>query len=264
MYSEYAGKNQPDSGLHISAVSAKTAAVEAREFGTREATKSISFILAAQEFNGGWLPDCLASDLLQQHTPYTRTNTQTNNTYTQHENERPHPTPRPPGTRGKAKLSSDQLRYKSAVEAMNDIPHAMEFSLNFPIKQEGSFLSTPDPVDLFERRINKYLRKYGLTGTPFAFAFDANDEQRLHAHGVIVVKPELQEAVKLALRHAGGFIEGRAGSRQLMLKRDADRLPAGWHAYTTKSAMRVRKLFQSFGVADRTSYVSPPYRRLLK
>ncbi|KFL30642.1 hypothetical protein JP75_14300 [Devosia riboflavina] len=148
---------------------------------------------------------------------------------------------------------------------MNDIPHTMEFSLNFSFAQEGSFLATPDPVRLFEHRLNQSLRKHGLAGTPFAFAFDVNEHQRLHAHGVIVVQPELQKAVKLALRHAGGIVEGKAGSRQVMLKREADRHPSGWHRYTTMSHAKVRKLFADHSVSvDRTSYVSVPYRRMIK
>lgn len=214
------------------------------------------FLARVQELNGDELPDCLARNLLK-HVLTNPTHLHT------HTSGRAAPKPR--RTRGPGRLTSEQIRYNQAVEAMNDIPHTMEFSLNFSFAQEGSFLNTPDPVDLFERRLNKYLRKQGLAGTPFAFAFDVNDEARLHAHGVIVVKPELQQAVKLALRYAGGFVEGRQGSRQVLLKRDADRVPAGWHRYTTMSHVKVGKLFAEFGVGDyRTSYVSTRYRRLMK
>src|SRR5690606_36100639 len=119
--------------------------------------------------------------------------------------------------------------------AMNTLEGAHEFSLGFSIGQEGSFMNASNPAQLFQKRVNRFLKKAGLTDVAFAFAFDVNDDDKLHAHGSIVFRPEQEKAVMLALRNAGGVIKGQgAAARQLTLKAcEPDRDPTGWLKYTT-------------------------------
>lgn len=275
MYIEPSHKNQPNLGyqaldeeelleleetLRISENGTKLAA----QNGTPEKGDLALFLQRVHELNGEGDAHRPAHNLLPTYITNTPHNTPSHTQTSITQNGRAAPKPR--RTRGPGKLTAEEERYKRAVEGMNDIPHTMEFSLNFSFRQEGSFLSVPDPVNIFERRLHKYMRKFGIADTPFAFAFDVDREQnRLHAHGVIQVKPELQEAVKLALRHAGGFIKGPSGSRQVKLKRIPDRRPEGWQAYTVMYRKRVEKLFEEHGVeVVRTCNVSTAYRRLLK
>jgi hypothetical protein len=158
--------------------------------------------------------------------------------------------------------SAEKL-YTAAVSSMAQMPHMVEFSLNFSRRQEGSFLRTSDPVRLLEHRLHKYLAKVGLARLPFAFSFDVDDNGRLHAHGVIQLLPGTRPEVMNALRYAGGKISGAAGARQLMFTGGVDRDPAIWAKYTTRHRKKVRELFERFGVTRiRACYVSTSYRQL--
>src|SRR5690606_11074132 len=115
--------------------------------------------------------------------------------------------PKPRRTRGPQKLTRSERLYKEAIEAMNTLEGAHEFSLGFSIGQEGSFMSAANPAQLFQKRLHRFLREAGLTDVAFAFAFDVNKDDKLHAHGSIVFRPDQEKAVKLALRKAGGIIK---------------------------------------------------------
>ncbi|MFD1942748.1 hypothetical protein [Paradevosia shaoguanensis] len=274
MYMSLLDKNQLDSSYSVLSepdLLALEQALGSRENGTLCGSKNgtpqseelSKFLIKVQMLNGDALPSCLGGVFAPplQHTshPIPHTNKCT-------ENERV--VARKPRTRGLGKLTPEEDRYKRAIEHMYDVPDAMEFSLNLSLAQEGSLLSTTDPANLFEKRLNKYLRKHGLAGHPFAYAFDVNEDNRLHVHGVIPVKPEIREAVLTALMNTGGYVRGKAGSRQVKFGRDPRRVPdptpAGWYRYTVECRLKVKRLFLRYGVvAPRTCNVSISYRRLI-
>jgi hypothetical protein len=214
--------------------------------GTALTTENNSFSEENQSVGDDALGDCLAHTFAPQHTPHT-TPTQViqQEAYKrQSESDYGRAAPKPRRTRGPQKLTPSEQRYKAAIEAMNTLEGSHEFSVNFDIGQEGSFLSVPNPAQLFQRRLNRFLREQGMPGAEFAFAFDVNKEGRLHAHGSILFRPDQREAVITALRNAGGFIKGRAGSTQVKLVAcNPNRNPTGWHKYTTEYRAKVKKLF---------------------
>lgn len=237
--------------------------------GTAKTSDQDEFLEAARAFNGDELPGCLAHTFAHTHTTNTtpiRTHLQEAYEY-QSRPEYGRAAPKPRRTRGPQKLTLTERLYKEAIEAMNTLEGAHEFSLGFSIGQEGSFMNASNPAQLFQKRLNRFLREAGLTDVAFAFAFDVNDEDKLHAHGSIVFRPEQEKAVKLALRKAGGIIkEQGAAARQLTLKAsNPDRDPTGWLKYTTIYRAKVKNLFAYCGVKpDVYCGSSTKYRRMIR
>ncbi len=240
----------------------------AAENGTAATSENGDFSEAIQSLDACDLGECLAHTFAPHHTPHTTPiQTPQQEAYTrQSKPDYGRAAPKPRRTRGKQILSSHERLYKEAIEAMNTLEGAHEFSLNFDIGQEGSFLQSANPAQLFQKRLNRFLREQGMPSVGFAFAFDVNKEGRLHAHGSIVFRPDQREAVITALRKTGGFIKGRSGSTQVkFVACHIDRNPTGWHKYTTVYRAKVKKLFAYEHVnSDEYCGVSTSYRRMIR
>ena len=63
-----------------------------------------------------------------------------------------------------------------------------------------------------------------------------------HFHGFVILSPNDLAALESVLRAAGGFIVGKAGSRQVRVRRMSD--GAGWASYCLKDVGRTNKALE--------------------
>lgn len=138
------------------------------------------------------------------------------------------------------------------------------FTLRLHERDHDQIVASQDPARIMSRRINREFEKRGLRLPFYSFCLEvtADDRNELHVHGGIVVGNLPLDAVKDALRDAGGRIEGHAGSRQVKIDDFDDERggPAGWANYTKKSVTRTRRVIQH----DRVIYIPQKLGRLCK
>lgn len=106
------------------------------------------------------------------------------------------------------------------------------FSLNLSERVQKKLRRHHDPLRAFTDTLNRELMKQGLAGMPYALALEHSSKEKLHVHGFLIPPSGAEEAVRRALRGAGGTIPGKAGSRQLTFKALSG--AAGWAFYCAK------------------------------
>jgi hypothetical protein len=116
------------------------------------------------------------------------------------------------------KLATTEEKFQYACHSA-EYSGGLEFSLNLSAKHQGSLSKHTNPVRTITGILNVELNKEGLSGTPYALVLEYSKNDKLHVHGVVVVSSGSQAALKRALRAAGGVVSGKAGSRQLCLKK---------------------------------------------
>jgi hypothetical protein len=84
----------------------------------------------------------------------------------------------------------------------------------------------------FTDTLNRELKKRGLSGLPYALTLEESSSGKLHVHGLTMPHNGTTDALRDALRAAGGLIGGRAGSRQLTIRKLSG--AAGWAFYCRK------------------------------
>lgn len=103
------------------------------------------------------------------------------------------------------------------------------------------------------------LKKRGLSGTPYALAFEYSAKEQLHLHGVaVVVAGEGGKAFRDALRAAGGDVGKRAAARQVKIDRAYN--GARWGSYSWKNVKRVQKVLSG----DARPFLNRDMTRLAK
>lgn len=107
------------------------------------------------------------------------------------------------------------------------------FSLNLSEKTQEKLKRHRDPLRAFTDTLNREMKKLGLSGVPYALTLENSAKDKLHVHGFLIPPDGANRAVRRALRAAGGNISGRAGSRQLDLRKLSD--GAGWIFYSRKA-----------------------------
>jgi len=120
-----------------------------------------------------------------------------------------------------------------------------------------------DPVRTMTRRLQRAFARAGIPMPPIAFSVEVTPDERnqLHLHGALVLGGLLPSDVKRVLREAAGFIEGRAGSRQVKLTNFdlASGGPVGWAYYSKRGAARTRREVGQ----RRVTYISSDIRRVV-
>lgn len=114
-------------------------------------------------------------------------------------------------------------------------------TINFGADFEKLLAHQVDPMRTVEKRVNAELGKMDLQHLPILLVLEAvKDSGRLHAHGVWLPDGVPAKNVHRALRYAVGYIESRAGSRQVCSKKisDAD----GWLGYISEDCSSTRRL----------------------
>lgn len=148
------------------------------------------------------------------------------------------------------------LAYGSIHEAGGKV-----FTLRLGRDALVTITGSDDPTRTMSRRIRRAFGRLGLKVPHFAFAMEVtrDDRNELHLHGAIVLGDLNLKDVKQALRQAGGLISGRAGSRQVQVKKFdlAKGGPVGWAGYLEKSKARTRREVGQ----DRLTYISSELRR---
>lgn len=113
-------------------------------------------------------------------------------------------------------------------------------NLNFSSSFEETLKQSDDPMRLLSKRVNQKMNEAGLKDIPMLLALEmTRPEERLHAHGIVIADEAMRDQISEALRHAVGYIHGRSGSRQLMMKPISQ--SQGWANYITKSFYSTRK-----------------------
>lgn len=139
----------------------------------------------------------------------------------------------------------------------------MLFTLNLRPRDHDVIVASKDPARTMSRRIQKAFRREGLPVPLLAFCLEVTTNgNRLHIHGAILVGDLDLRTVKYALRDAGGRIEGRAGSRQVQIKKfRRDRGgPEGWANYTKKAVRRTQRVIGH----DRVTYIPLDLNRVCR
>ena len=93
------------------------------------------------------------------------------------------------------------------------------FTLKLSSAKQARLLRHNNPLRALTDTINRQLKAHDLSGMPYALALEMSDKGVLHVHGFLIPSDGSPEAVRRALRAAGGEIAGKAASRQLSLKK---------------------------------------------
>jgi len=135
------------------------------------------------------------------------------------------------------------------------------FTLRLRKDVHDTVMSSSDPTRSLARRIREQFKRRGLPVPFHAFCLEVtmDDRNELHLHGAIVLGSLPLHLVKDILRAAGGRIAGKAGSRQVQIKKfDFDRGgPVGWANYPSKALARTRRAIRH----ERVTYITSPLRR---
>lgn len=138
------------------------------------------------------------------------------------------------------------------------------FTLRLNAGAHARILGSADPGRTLSRRIQREFHRRGVPVPFYAFALEVTPDARneLHLHGAIHLGNVPLKVVKDVLRDAGGRIVGRAGSRQVQIKKfDFDKGgPAGWAFYPGKGASRTLRVIQH----HRLTYICSDLRRLCR
>lgn len=143
----------------------------------------------------------------------------------------------PPTTKWKRASLDEKFRYAG---------HAAQkaggtgFTLRLSEDQQKRLMTHSDPSRAFSDTLNRELNERGLPKTPYAFTFEYSVGEELHLHGVAVVPEEAHDALRDALRAAGGVVSKEAAARQVKLS--ALDNGQGWASYSRKDVQRVRKV----------------------
>jgi hypothetical protein len=96
------------------------------------------------------------------------------------------------------------------------------------------------PMLAVRKRIHRELSRLNLSRMPMLLVLETTDDAaRPHLHGVFILGGADLAAVKHALRRAVGWIEGKAGSRQI--KSVQINQPTGWADYICKNLRQTGK-----------------------
>lgn len=158
------------------------------------------------------------------------------------------------------KLATQRQKFAHAA-TVAERSNGIAFTLNLAPRIQRSVYTADDPVRHFSHYLNRELKKAGLSGTPYAFAFEltelqAGGSQKLHVHGMLLADEEQAKPLKAALMAAGGKIKGRAASRQVKLRSLTD--AGGWAAYLAKDAELTAALL------DRDTFINVDLLRLTR
>ncbi|WP_298494823.1 hypothetical protein [uncultured Maritimibacter sp.] len=134
-----------------------------------------------------------------------------------------------PTTPWKRATADDKFRYAGhAAEASNG--NAFTLNLSGPVQRH--LKTHANPLRAFTDTLNRELKKRGLSGLPYALTLEESSSGKLHVHGLTMPHNGTTDALRDALRAAGGLIGGRAGSRQLTIRKLSG--AAGWAFYCRK------------------------------
>lgn len=123
-------------------------------------------------------------------------------------------------------------RYRRATEAAQRAG-GLALTLNLHPDIEAHARASTDPMRYLTLRIDRALKKHGMSDLPRAFILETSPAGRLHLHGVIIPGEHTLDTVKLALREGAGKITRQgAAPRQLDLQEVTG--AAGWASYTLK------------------------------
>lgn len=134
-----------------------------------------------------------------------------------------------------------------------ELCEATAFSLNLNKRREAKLLQSDDPANALAKEINRYCRKELGYLLPLVFTFEFSPSGRLHVHGFAVLpdwEPDTIRNFRLALKKAGGKIEGLGSGRQIHAGPLYDW--KGWQGYRLKDAART---IATLGT-DKISYCS--------
>lgn len=130
-----------------------------------------------------------------------------------------------------------------------DVIHSLGgevFTLRLSQKIAASAEASADPARFMSKRIISAFGRARIKLPHFAFFLEVtqDDRHQLHLHGAISLGNLDRASVKVALRRAGGKIEGPGAARQLEIKRfELDRGgPVGWACYPTKAVALTRRV----------------------
>lgn len=162
-----------------------------------------------------------------------------------------------PARRSTWRTLTAQQTYLEAVRRAAALD-GLAVTLNLSREIEAETRTHTDPLRYLSQRLNDALRASKLPSLPFALALEVSDAGKLHLHGVIIPGESDPVALKRALMKAGGRMDGRTASRQLMLKpiNDAD----GWAGYCLKDAKKTARALSG----KRLVALSQPMTRLAK
>lgn len=133
-------------------------------------------------------------------------------------------------------------------------------TLNLSADIETALRSSKRPTRYISKRINHALNTVDLRGLPIMMVIEATrPEGRLHLHGVYIPGSYPKSSIHEALRRAAGYIEGRAGSRQVKSK--TVHAAAGWHTYIHKDAAWTRRVLST---NEPLSWVAHPMTQLVR
>lgn len=143
----------------------------------------------------------------------------------------------PPTTKWKVASSDEKFRYAGHATQQAG---GTGFTLRLSPDQQKRLMVHPDPCRAFSDTLNRELKDRGLSRTPYALTFECSAKEELHLHGVAVVPEEAHDALKDALRAAGGVVPKEEVARQVKLS--ALDNGAGWASYSRKDVERVQKV----------------------
>ena len=136
------------------------------------------------------------------------------------------------------KRATEDEKFRFAGHAAT-LQNGVAFSLNLSPKQQAKLKKHKDPLRAFTDTLNRELKKQNLSGIPYALSLEDSKKDKLHVHGFMVPPSGSLEALKAAIRAAGGLFDKSAATRQLTVK------PlfggAGWAFYCQKDTIRTGK-----------------------
>lgn len=150
----------------------------------------------------------------------------------------------------KERVAIPKIRWKvaSAEERFHYAGHATEqakgqtFSLNLSDAVQKKLRRHSNPLRAFTDRVNRELKKQGLSGMPYALALEDSTNEKLHVHGFFVPPEQTLDAVRRAMRAAGGVIPGKASGTQFRPRRMTG--GGGWAFYCRKDQERTQRVLR--------------------
>ena len=133
--------------------------------------------------------------------------------------------------------AGEEVRGLFYHRAMADLPNVRAFTLMLSADvQRCAKAQGKHCLRWLRKRVVRQLRRTGDLPTPFWFALEESDKGALHAHGEIVVPPDLEKAVRSALKSAAGKWD-RDGAQLRFSKAAPD---FRWAGYALKSVHKAR------------------------
>lgn len=135
------------------------------------------------------------------------------------------------------------------------------FTLNLSQARECSLRRSDDPARAMSDFINRAFKRLSqLTDLPapgYGFVLEISPAGRLHLHGTIILGGHNLEAVRSALKEAGGKIKGHAAGPQLLTKPVF--LASGWTQYCGEDAFQTMQVLGT----RKITFLSAGLRRLV-